>query len=83
MVKIVLPLLGAQVQSWLGSLGPACLEWSGLPFPSPGDLPDPRDRTQVSRTAGRFFTTAPPKSSTYYLFPFYLFSVPYSLSSKL
>ena len=28
--------------------------WSGLPFPSPGDLPnpgiEPRDRTQVSRT---------------------------------
>ena len=22
--------------------------WSGLPFPSPGDLPDPRDRTWVS-----------------------------------
>ena len=32
----------------------------GLPFPSPGDLPDsgiePRDRTQVSCIAGRFFT---------------------------
>ena len=50
------PLLGAQVQSWLGSLGPACLEWSGLPFPSPGDLPDPRDRTWVSCITGRVFT---------------------------
>ena len=34
---------------------------SGLPFPSPGDLPDPgiepRDRTQVSHIAGRFFTS--------------------------
>ena len=30
--------------------------WSGLPFPSPGGLPDPRNRTQVSRIAGRFFT---------------------------
>ena len=29
---------------------------SGLPFPSPGDLPRPRDRTRVSCTAGRFFT---------------------------
>ena len=33
--------------------------WSGLPFPSPGDLPDPgigpRDRTQVSHIAGRRF----------------------------
>ena len=28
---------------------------SGLPFPSPADLPD-RDRTQISCTAGRFFT---------------------------
>ena len=30
--------------------------WSGLPFPSPGDLSQPRDWTQVSRIAGRFFT---------------------------
>ena len=33
--------------------------WSGLPFPSPGDLPDsgiePMDRTQVSRIEGRRF----------------------------
>ena len=29
--------------------------WRGLPFPSPGDLPWPRDRTQVSHVAGRFF----------------------------
>ena len=31
--------------------------WSGLPLPSPGDLPDPRDRTQISCIAGRFFTS--------------------------
>ena len=30
--------------------------WSGLPFPSPGDLPKLRDQTQVSCIAGRFFT---------------------------
>ena len=36
--------------------------WSGLPFPSPGDLPDSGIETQapvlptVSCTAGRFFT---------------------------
>ena len=30
--------------------------WSGLPFPSPGDLP-PRDQTLVICTAGRFFTS--------------------------
>ena len=30
--------------------------WSGQPFPSPGDLPNPRDQTQVSHIAGGFFT---------------------------
>ena len=30
--------------------------WSGLPFPSPGDFPDPGIRTWVSRIAGRCFT---------------------------
>ena len=37
--------------------------WSGLPFPSPGDLPDPRIEPipPLSPTlAGRFFTTEPP-----------------------
>ena len=29
--------------------------WSGLPFPSPGDLPYPGNRTQISCTTGRFF----------------------------
>ena len=29
--------------------------WSGLPFLSPGDLPNPGVRTQVSRIAGRRF----------------------------
>ena len=35
--------------------------WSGLPFPSPGNLPDPEDRTRVSRIAGRGFTEPPGK----------------------
>ena len=30
--------------------------WSGLPFPSPGDSSQPRNRTQVSYIAGRHFT---------------------------
>ena len=30
--------------------------WSGLPFPSPGVLPDPGIEPRVSYTAGRFFT---------------------------
>ena len=29
--------------------------WSGLPFPSPGESSQPRDRTRVSRIAGRRF----------------------------
>ena len=29
--------------------------WSGLPFPSPGESSQPRDRTQVSRIVGRYF----------------------------
>ena len=31
--------------------------WSGKPFPSPGNLPQPRDWTQVSLIAGGFFTS--------------------------
>ena len=34
---------------------------SGQPFPSPGDLPQPRDRPQVSHIAGRFFLLAEPQ----------------------
>ena len=37
--------------------------WSGLPFPSPGDLPDPgieRASPASPALAGRFFTTEPP-----------------------
>ena len=37
--------------------------WSGLPFPTPGDLPDPGiESTSLasSTLADRFFTTAPP-----------------------
>ena len=37
--------------------------WSGLPFPSPGDLPDPGmepESPASSALAGRFFTTEPP-----------------------
>ena len=34
--------------------------WSGLPFPSPEDLPDPGIKPQLSFITGRFFTTEPP-----------------------
>ena len=34
--------------------------WSGLPLPSPGDLPDPRIELASPALAGGFFTTEPP-----------------------
>ena len=34
--------------------------WSGLPFPSPGDLPDPRIRPASPALAGGLFTAEPP-----------------------
>ena len=34
--------------------------WSGLPFPSPGNLPNPRIEAASPALAGRFFTTEPP-----------------------
>ena len=34
--------------------------WSGLPFLSLGDLPDPEIEPRSPVLAGRFFTTEPP-----------------------
>ena len=34
--------------------------WSGLPFPSPGNLPDPGIKSASPALAGGFFTTEPP-----------------------
>ena len=34
--------------------------WSGLPFPSPGDLPDPGIELVFPELAGEFFTVEPP-----------------------
>ena len=34
--------------------------WSGLPFPSPGDFPDPEIEPTSPTLAGGFFTTEPP-----------------------
>ena len=42
--------------------------WSGLPFPSPGDLPDPGIKPAPLASpalAGRFFTTEPPGKPIY------------------
>ena len=33
--------------------------WSGLPFPFPGDLPDPGIKHESPTLAGGFFTTEP------------------------
>ena len=46
--------------------------WSGLPFPSPGDLPGPRIEPVYPASpalAGRFFTTAP-LVKPFYIMPF-------------
>ena len=34
--------------------------WSGLPFPLPGDLPDPGIELSSPTLTGRVFTVAPP-----------------------
>ena len=34
--------------------------WSRLPFPFPGDLPDPATEPMSPALAGMFFTTEPP-----------------------
>ena len=45
--------------------------WSGLPFPSSGDLSDAEIEPASPALAGRFFTTEPPrKSSPFYSFAF-------------
>ena len=41
--------------------------WSELPFPSPGDLPDPGIKPPSPVLAGRFFTTEPQEKLTYEL----------------
>ena len=41
--------------------------WSGLPCPSPGDLPDPGNEHASPALAGRFFTTEPPARVQCYL----------------
>ena len=37
--------------------------WSGLPFPSPGNLPDPGTKLMSPALAGRFFNTEPPAAA--------------------
>ena len=39
--------------------------WSGLPFSSPEDLPDPGIKPTFPALAGGFFTTEPPEKPSY------------------
>ena len=63
--------------------------WSGLPFPSPGDLPDPGIKPSAPTLAGGFFTTEPPgKSKCLFekwkwksLSPVQLFATPWTIYS--
>ena len=45
------------------------LEW--LPFPSPGDLLDPKIEAMSPILAGRFFTTVPPGKPSFLFFFFF------------
>ena len=71
--------------------------WSGLLFPSPGDIPDPGMEPMSLALAGRFFTSKPPRKPILWL-PFYIVLIisssckphwkidvdkPYSFSNKL
>ena len=51
------------VSSFLGILQPRILEWDATP--SSRGSSRPRDRTQVSYSAGRFFTADPPEKSKF------------------
>jgi len=45
--------------------------WNWLPFPSPGDLPNPEIKPTSPVLAGRFFTTEPlekPSTSSVYAY---------------
>ena len=62
-----------------GSMGfPRQECWSGLPFPSSGDLPESGIKTISLALAGRFLTTetpGKPVASTYYLFSWSIYSL--------
>ena len=41
--------------------------WRQLPFPTPGDIPDPGIKPAFPALAAGFFTTVPPGKPTFYL----------------
>ena len=53
-------LMACSLQSPLSLGFPRQKYWSGLPFPPPGDHPDPRMEPKSLVLAGGFFTTEPP-----------------------
>ena len=46
------------------------LQASGLPFPTPGDLPDPKIKLAFPALAGRFFTASTTWEAQPILYPF-------------
>ena len=47
-------------QASLSMVFPRQEYWNGLPFPSPGDLPNPGMEPRSPALAGELFTTEPP-----------------------
>ena len=67
-----LSVLSNSVTPWtIACWAPLCMEfsrqeyWSGLPFPTPGDLPNPETEPVSPASAGQFFTTEPPGKPCY------------------
>ena len=60
-VQLFATLLAVAHQAPLSMGFPRQEYWSGLPFPSPGDLPNPGIKSWSPALAGRFFTTEPPE----------------------
>jgi len=55
--------------------------WRGLPFPPPGDGPDPGMETASPALAGRFFTTAPPGKPQSFMYIIPIFAAEQALLS--
>ena len=58
-VQLFATLWTVTLQTPLSMGFPRQENWSGLPFPSPGDLPDPGIELMSLALVGRFFTTEP------------------------
>ena len=59
--------------------------WSGLPFPSPGDFPNPGIETESAAFASESFTTEPPVIVLYLFCLFFIlyFCLPFRVGSFL